>query len=205
MQNKLQELTEKIYREGISKGNAEAEEIVLRAKKEAEALLADAKKESKAILNEAQKKAEEIRTNGESELKLSARQSINALKQKIVDLINHETVNKAVEGALQDKDFVRRMLETTLKNWAASSDKPLDVNLLLPEKEVAAMEQYFVKSVKELLDKGLSIKADAEIKAGFQIVPKDGSYKMSFTDRDFENFFKGYLRPRLMKLLFAGE
>ncbi|MBN2273140.1 MAG: hypothetical protein JXR41_12640 [Bacteroidales bacterium] len=205
MQNKLQELTEKIYNEGISKGNAEAEAIIEKAKKEAESILAEAKKESKSMLDEARKKAEEIRSNGESELKLSARQSMNALKQKIVDIISGETVNAAVGEAFKDKDFVKKILETTLKNWTTASDKVADLSVLLPEKDAAAVEQYFAQSAKALLDKGLVIKPDAELKAGFQIVPKDGSYKMSFTDSDFENFFKQYLRPRLMKLLFTGE
>jgi len=40
---------------------------------------------------------------------------------------------------------------------------------------------------------------------GFQIGPKDGSYKVSFTDEDFKNFFKDYLRPGLIELLFAAE
>ena len=39
MQNKLQELTEKIYKEGISRGNVEAEAIIDKAKKEADAVL----------------------------------------------------------------------------------------------------------------------------------------------------------------------
>ena len=205
MQNKLQELTEKIYREGISKGNAEAEAIIEKAKKEAEAILTEAKKESKSILDQARKKSEEIRNNGESELKLSARQSINALKQKIVDLINGESVHAAVKDAFQDNDFIKKILEATLKNWMSSPDKPADLSVLLPEKDAVAVEQYFARSAKTLLDKGLTIKPDTDLNAGFQIIPKDGSYKMSFTDKDFENFFKQYLRPRLMKLLFTGE
>lgn len=205
MQNKLQELTEKIYREGISRGNVEAEAIIDKARKEADAMLTEAKKESKSILDEARKKAEELRKNGESELKLSARQSVNALKQKIVDLVNGEAVHAAVKDAFQDSDFMKKMLEITLKNWIASPEKPADLTVLLPEKDASTVEQYFARTAKTLLDKGLAFKPDAELKAGFQIVPGDGSYKMSFTDKDFENFFKQYLRPRLMKLLFTGE
>jgi V/A-type H+-transporting ATPase subunit E len=205
MQNKLQELTEKIYKEGISRGNVEAEAIIDKAKKEADAVLAEAKKESKSIIDEAKKKAEEIKNNGESELKLSARQSINALKQKIVDLINSEAVHTSVKDVFKDHDFMKKILETTLKNWVAAPDKPADLTVLLPEKDASSVEQYFARSAKTLLDKGLTIEPDNELKAGFQIIPKDGSYKLSFTDRDFENFFKQYLRPRLMKLLFTGE
>ena len=41
------------------------------------------------------------------------------------------------------------------------------------------------------------------MKQGFSLSPVDGSYKLSFTDEDFANLFKGYLRPRTAKLLFG--
>ena len=44
MQNKLQELTKKIYKEGISKGNEEAQSIINNAKKEAEEIKVKLKK-----------------------------------------------------------------------------------------------------------------------------------------------------------------
>ena len=42
MENKIQELTDKIYREGIEKGNEEAQKLI--AKAEAEAKLPEIKK-----------------------------------------------------------------------------------------------------------------------------------------------------------------
>ena len=46
MQNKLQELTDKLYNEGLSKGKQEAELLRANAKKEAEKIIADAKNEA---------------------------------------------------------------------------------------------------------------------------------------------------------------
>ena len=41
---KIQELTDKLYREGVEKGNAEGMRLVEKAKAEAEAALAEAKR-----------------------------------------------------------------------------------------------------------------------------------------------------------------
>ena len=49
MENKIQELTEKIYNEGVERGNVEAERIIAQAQEQAE-----------LILNEARGKADEI-------------------------------------------------------------------------------------------------------------------------------------------------
>ena len=78
MQSKLQELTEKIFQEGVEKGNAEAQQIVENAKAEANSIIEKAKKDAAEILEDAKKKATETKTNTESEIKLSGKQAINA-------------------------------------------------------------------------------------------------------------------------------
>ena len=48
MQNKLQELTDRLYAEGLSKGKQEGEELVQKAKAEAEQIVNQAKAEAAA-------------------------------------------------------------------------------------------------------------------------------------------------------------
>jgi V/A-type H+-transporting ATPase subunit E len=205
MQNKLQELTEKIFKEGISKGNAEAEKIINDSKKQAEDIILKAKKEADKVINDAKKKSDEIKSSSEAEFRLSSKQAINALKQQITDLINGEIVSTSVKKVFEDKDFIKKLIETSIKNWQPASNEDADLTILLPEKQEKEIQQYFTKSVKDLLKKGIEIRFDADVKSGFQIGPKNGSYKISFTEEDFINFFKQYLRPRLIKLLFSEE
>jgi V/A-type H+-transporting ATPase subunit E len=73
MDNRLQELTEKIYREGLEKGNQEAEKIVSAAKAQAEEIIKRARVEENRILEEAKKASAEMRENTMAELKLSMR------------------------------------------------------------------------------------------------------------------------------------
>ncbi len=205
MENKLQELTEKIYKEGISKGNEEAENIIKNAKSEATNIISNAKKEADKIIADARKKSSELQKNTESELKLSSKQAINALKQKTTDLINGTIVKNTVDKAFNDKEFIKGIILTVIKNWTSGTAESADLSVLLPTKDEKELKDYFAKSAKNLMDKGLEIKFDDTLKSGFQISPKDGSYKVSFTDKDFENFFIQYLRPRLIELLFAEE
>lgn len=53
MENKLQELTEKIYSEGVSKANEEAREIQQKAEKEAGDIKKQAQKEADNIVSKA--------------------------------------------------------------------------------------------------------------------------------------------------------
>ncbi len=50
MEHKIQELTEKIYREGVEKGNEQAKKIVSDAQEEAKKIIENAKKEADALL-----------------------------------------------------------------------------------------------------------------------------------------------------------
>ncbi len=199
MQSKLQELTEKIYQEGLEKGNTEAKTIIDNAQVKAKEIIEKAKKEADQIIEAAQKKASETQSNTESEIRLSSKQALNALKQQITDVINDKVVSEAIAESF-DKDFTKSIIETTLKNWTSSQSS--DITALLPADSEKELSDYFKKSLKTLLDKGLEIKFIDSIQAGFQIVPKDGSYKVSFTNEDFVNFFKQYLRPKLVDLLF---
>ena len=46
MENKIQELTDKIYREGVEKGNEEAQKLILKAQEEAKKIVENAQKEA---------------------------------------------------------------------------------------------------------------------------------------------------------------
>jgi V/A-type H+-transporting ATPase subunit E len=55
------------------------------------------------------------------------------------------------------------------------------------------------------MNKGLEFSFSPDVRTGFKIGPADGSYLISFTDDDFLNFLKAYLRPKTSHLLFGEE
>lgn len=50
MENKLQELTDKLYKEGLSKGKEEGEAILAKANEKAAEIIEEAKKQAESIL-----------------------------------------------------------------------------------------------------------------------------------------------------------
>ncbi len=204
MNDKLQELTQKIYNEGLEKGKKEADEIVKKAGKDAEKIVEDAKKEADQIKADAQKEADELKKNVNSELAISARQSITAIKQQITELISKEAVDEALKDVFDDKAFIRDVITKMIKNWPEIEKSDKDVILYLPESDRKKLEEDLQAKAAKKIKGGLDIEFEEGIKSGFKIGPKDGSYKISFTEKDFERFFRQYLRPRTQKL-FAEE
>ncbi len=205
MENKLQELTEKIYSEGILKATNEGNEIKKKAKTEAGEIVKNAKKEADHIIEEANSRAEEIRMNVQAELKLSANQAISSIKQQIVNLISSKVVDEPVREAYKDVEFVKRIIESLIENWASGKTGVTGISLILPEKSRNDLGNYFTSKQHEVLKGGLDVTFDKAISSGFRIGPKDDSYLISFTDDDFSNFLRAYLRPRTTQLLYGEE
>ncbi len=205
MQKKLQELTEKLYQEGVDKANEEAEKIISDAKKQAEEIKSKAEKDADKTIKDAEKQAEEIKKNSLNELQLAAKQSISDLKQRIAKLVEINAVDKELEKAFDDKEFSKNLILTVVKNWDPKNESQVDLKILLPEKQQKEFESFFKSKAKDVLDKGLEIDYSDNVKGGFKIGPKDGSYLISFADKDFDNFFKSFLSPRLIKMLYENN
>ena len=196
MENKIQELTDKIYREGVEKGNEEAQRLVSAAQQEAQKLIDDAKKEAETILASARKSAEELQENTKSELKLFAGQALNALKTEVTNLLTNQTVSDAVKGFTSDKDFFNKFIVSLASKW--SVNEPIVISV----QDADALKKYFAANAKSLLDKNVQIEKVNGSKVLFSVSPADGSYKVNFGEEEFENYFKEFLRPQLVEMLF---
>lgn len=201
MNNRLQELTDKIFQEGISKGQEEADLIKAKANADASQLLTDARNEADQVVADANKKATEIRENTNSEIKLAASQAVNALKYEIIHLVNGSITSSEIKAGMSDVHFIQKTIEKMVKNWAGNPD----MKILIPEKDGIAITDYFSSIAKGHLDKGFSIETVNEIKTGFQVTSDNGGYKISFTDQDFIAFFQEFLRPKVVELLFSKK
>ena len=196
MENKIQELTDKIYREGVEKGNEEALRLVSEAQKEAQKLIEDAKKEAEDIIAAARKSADELQENTKSELKLFAGQALNALKTEVSNLLTNQTVSEAVKGFTSNKDFFNKFIVSLATQWSAN--EPIVISV----QDSEALKKYFAANAKTLLDKKVQIEKVNGSKVLFSVSPSDGSYKVNFGEEEFENYFKEFLRPQLVEMLF---
>ncbi|MBP6976706.1 MAG: hypothetical protein PHD61_12490 [Bacteroidales bacterium] len=204
METKLKELTERIYEEGILKARREGEEIVEQARQEAALRLDEAAKEATQILDQARRQADEIRKNITAEVGLTTHQALGALRQQIMNLITLKMIDQPVKKVFQESDFIRNLIEVLVKNWPAS-DKSQGLQVMLSEKYLKEVNDYFTLRQHELLDGGLEITGDENLPTGFRIGPRDGNYRISFTDEDFAGFIKAYLRPRTQQMLFGDN
>lgn len=204
MDNKLQEITEKIYREGVSRGNEEAERIISGARSEAERIIRKAEEDADEIVAKAEKKAAEIVKKTGSELKLSFRQAMNLLRQDIEKVITLRLVDEPVSDVFSDKKFIAALIEKIAEKWSPhDSDKGLEIHL--PEDSVSEIESYLKGKTHKILSEKITLHPVKSMGKGFEIHPAGEEYKISVTGNDFAGYIKELLRPGLVELLFEKD
>lgn len=196
MENKIQELTNKIYREGVEKGNEEAQRLIANAQEEAKKIIEDAHKQADSILASSRKSADELAENTKSELKLFAGQAVNALKSEIATMVTDKIVAESVTEFAHNKDFLNEFIVRLASQW--SVNEPIVISTADSE----SLKKYFAAHAKALLDKSVKIEQVNGIKTLFTVSPADGSYKVNFGEEEFMNYFKAFLRPQLVEMLF---
>jgi V/A-type H+-transporting ATPase subunit E len=199
--NKLQELTQKLYSDGLERGRAEADRLVAEAKEAAAKILADAKAEAEAIVKGAEDRAEDVAKNAMTEISLAGRQALTKIKAELAEAVIMKTTGAAVKAATMDATFVKDMLLAMANNWTAST---VDVSLkaLLPEEKRAELDAVMQSSAAELAKAGIEVGYTKDIKTGFKLGEKDGGYYIAFTDESFDALLKEYLREKVSNILF---
>lgn len=199
--DKLQELTDRLYNEGLAKGKEEGERILEEARKQAEEIIAEARKKGEDIISKSQKEADDYKQKVTSDLKMTATKSFQATRKCIEDLVITEIAGKDVKSTLASPDFVKEMLLAVTGKF--SSEGMQDLDLVLPASLKDELEPFMNNEVRKVLGKGLSASFSKKIAGGFTIGPKDGGYFISFTDETFNELVSEYLRPVTKELLFG--
>ena len=190
MENKLQELTRKLYDEGLEKGRADADKLVADAKAEAARLVAEAK-------------AEDLRKNSMAEISLAGKQAVAKIKEQVAEMIIAKSTVEGVKAANLDAEFVKNMLVEVAHNWNGASSENVSLEALLPEAKKAELDAAMEKSAKELLAAGVEVGYSKSVKSGFKVGAKNGGYYISFSDEDFNALLGEYLRDKVAALIFG--
>ena len=199
--DKLQELTQKLYNEGLSKGKEEGEAILAKAKEEAAAIVKKAQEEADAIMDRARKEAEDYRIKIEGDVKMASTQALQATRTGLENLIVAKAVEAPVKEALSQPAFIKDIITAVAQRFSAQEST--DLALVLPEKLQKELEPFVQGELAKTIGKGIEASFSKKLSGGFKIGPKDGSFFISLTDEAFGQLIGDYLRPSTKKILFG--
>jgi V/A-type H+-transporting ATPase subunit E len=195
MEVKLENLIEKIKKEGIEDGKAAGEEILADARKEAVALVEKAKADAAAHAAEAEKKAAQFRANAELAVKQAARDAELVLKDRLSELFNRVFKQK-IESALAP-ELVAELIKTAVAQWKPGAE----IEVTVAEGDRKKLEALLASGVKAEAAKGITLKPSSAFSGGFRISAKGENVVYDFTDETFAELLRGFVNPSLKKLL----
>ena len=196
MDSQIQALTEKVYQEGVLKGEQEAAKILAAANAQAEQVERDARTRAEQIIAEAQRSASELKSNTERELKLNASKLIEATKASIVDVLAGRIAGDSVPALTANPELLQRVVLEIAKGF------DLKHGVEITSSQAEELKAYFAQNAKALLEEGLTIKQVAGKATQYTILPQNGSFKVEIGEQEFVELFKSILRPQLAQELF---
>lgn len=196
MDSKIQELTDKVYNEGVLKANAEAERIIAEAEARAKAREAEAESRAEEIIRLAGRRAEEQKQNTERELQLYATQLVEATRASLTSELAGKIAGDNVKALATNPEFIQQFMLELVKGFDLSRGVEIE------GADAEKLSAYFASNARHLLEQGLSIKSVAGKPSEFTLRPADGGFKLQIGEAEFLELFKSFVRPQLAQELF---
>lgn len=198
MDVQLQELIDKIKKDGIASAETESAKIIADAEKKAEKIVADANEKAAEITKKAKTETERMEKAGEEAIMQAGRNMLLSFKDSIISEL--DGLIKAEIENVQTKELLLKIIPETVKEWAKKSEVS-ELSVLLSEKDLKSLESALVSELKSEISKGLEIKPDKTLSSGFRIGVKDGAAYYDYSAESLSQMFAAYLNPKVAALL----
>lgn len=198
MDVQLQELIDKIRKDGVASASVSAQNIIAEAEKKAAAIVSEAEEKADNIIKNAKVETARMEKASEDAITQAGRNSIISFR----DSINKElsALVMAQTEKVYDKDLLKKLIPETVKAWVENSGDA-ELSVLLPEKDLKLLQSNLKTALKAQIAKGLELKGDSTLQSGFRIGAKDGSAFYDFSAEEVANLFSAYLNPKITKLM----
>lgn len=197
--NDLQALLERIQNEGIRKAESEAETLLSEARKKAADLIATAKAEAEGLVRNAQKEAELFTQRGRTSVEQASRDLLLSVEQALQSMLQ-SIVLKEVSGGLSG-DTLQRLLLQVVEAYSAAGLQSKGLEVSVPAASEKAVRDFFMAKLSEAVKRGVTVKGDAGLAAGFRVSVAGAHVQHDFSAESIAEALGERLRPQLREIL----
>ncbi|MFC2602715.1 MAG: V-type ATP synthase subunit E [Treponema sp.] len=198
MDIQLQELIDKIKRDGVAASEEQAAVILADAEKKASAMLADAAKKSDEMISNAKSEIARLEKASEDALTQASRNMLISFRDSLVAELD-ALIKSETEKTYSD-DLLKELIPETVKAWSKNADVS-ELSVLLSEKDLKALESSLKSALKAEIAKGLEVKSDKTLSAGFRIGVNNGEAYYDYSAEAVADLFSSYLNPRVSAVM----
>lgn len=198
MDVQLQVLIDKIKQDGIASAKAEADKIISDSEKKAESIIAEAQNKAAEIIKNAKLETERLQKASDEAITQAGRNMLLSFKDSLVNQL--DGLIQAETEKAESAKVLEKLVPETVKAWVKNSDAS-ELSVLLSEKDLKDLEKSFTAELKAEIAKGLEIKPDKTLSAGFRIGVKNGAAYYDYSAESLAEMFAAYLNPKVAGLL----
>jgi len=196
----VQELINKIKKDGVEAATEDATKIRNAAEAEAKQIVEAARKEATKIMEKAKQDADRSEKAGVAALEQASRNLLLVFRGEVQALLD-KIVLKQLNESYND-DVLKKALPEMLSAWNPKTTGSLEV--LLSEASLGKLKTFFEGKLAKEIKKGLELRSDAGLSGGFRVANKDGSAYYDFSADSVAEMLCAYLNPRLAEILRAS-
>ena len=198
MEVQLQELVDKIKKDGVAAADEKAAEIIRAAEEKAKNIIEKAEAEAQESIKKAEAEALRFQKAAESSIDQAGRNTLISFRQGLLNELN--AIIKAETVKNYDSAVLKNLIPEAVKGWVKTGNTE-NLSVILADKDLKELESSLSAALKDHISKGLELKADSKIAGGFRIGTKDGAAYYDFSAEAVADLFSSYLSPKTAEIL----
>jgi len=193
MTQDLQQLLEKIQKDGVDKAKAEAEKIVGEARAQAKTLVENAQTEAAKIKAAARQEAEAFERRAEETVRQSARDTVLGVEKAVTALLTRLLLDE-VNAAMAKPELAASLAADAVRAY-------LDGKGTIELSASEPLADHLRATLAANAAQGVSVVTDEATGSGFRVRLANGRIEHAFTGAAVADALAKQLRPRLAALL----
>ena len=199
MPEELQGLLERIQKDGVDKAEAQAKTVVEEAGARAAAMVQDAETQAAERLQRAESDAAAFEERARKSLEQAARDLVLTVRGALGAALD-ALVSREVAEAL-DADALRNILPVVIESYVKQGGAESRIDVLLSPAQQKEVTDALLADFAAETRKGVEIKGDETLGAGFRISLVGDKVEHDFSDKAIAQALSHLLRPRLAEIV----
>jgi V/A-type H+/Na+-transporting ATPase subunit E len=198
MSEQVQELIDKIKRDGYAAADEKAKEIENNARERAEQILIEARKEAERLIEEARLEAEKSFESSRAALAQASRDTLIVLRQEIQGILR-KIVEENVSAALTP-ELLTRLIESAVQGTFRDG-KTQETLVHASSADVEKLQGGGLAGLQQKLKSGVTLRPSGDVGKGLIISFDKGKSSFDFSDQSLIAYLSPFLNAKLAEIL----
>ncbi|MDA0323380.1 MAG: hypothetical protein O2923_11795 [Verrucomicrobia bacterium] len=196
MAENLQNLLDRIQKDGVEKAISEADTILSKAKQQAAEIIRNAEEQKAAMIVDAERESKTYAERGEKALQQAARDVLLSIGDAI-DRTLGGIIDAKVNEVLTD-DVLKQVIVKVIEAYSSSATTGVEISL--SKEDEAQLSSALMAELASTMRGGCDIRGDGKITSGFRVSMADGHVSHDFTGEAIGEALARLVRPHLAEV-----